>query len=192
MKKEMRRSGARTNYTQRNYMQGSHHKEDYANQKHQQYREMSSGYYMYTANAVARDYQYEEELQPAKKVQKAKVKSRPALAQHISTIFIVFLLGMALVGEYTVVQNLGYQVSQSKSELKGVLDQNEKLKKQIATMSELQNIEAIAINNMGMHKPNDWEIIYLPQTEPQAAAAEEDEAKTAAEAVSEVIGTIIR
>jgi len=173
-------------------MQGSHHKEDYANQKQQQYREMSSGYYMYTANAVARDYQYEEELQPAKKVQKAKVKSRPALAQHISTIFIVFLLGMALVGEYTVVQNLGYQVSQSKSELKGVLDQNEKLKKQIATMSELQNIEAIAINNMGMHKPNDWEIIYLPQTEPQAAAAEEDEAKTAAEAVNEVIGTIIR
>lgn len=192
MKKDMRRSGARTNYTQRNYLQGSHHKEDYANQKRQQYKELSSGYYMYTANAVARDYQYEEELQPAKKVQKPKVKSRPALAQHISTIFIVFLLGMALVGEYTVMQNLGYQVSQSKTELKAVLDQNEKIKKQIAAMGELQNIEAIAINNMGMHKPNEWEIIYLQQEGTQTAAAEEDDTKNAAAAVNEVIGTIIR
>ena len=77
MKKEMRRSGAQINYTQRNYMQGNHHKEAYSRQKNQQYRELSSGYYMYTANAVARDYQYEEEQPPVQKVKKTKVKSRP-------------------------------------------------------------------------------------------------------------------
>ncbi len=126
MKKEMRRSGAQINYTQRNYMQGNHHKKPYSRQKNQQYRELSSGYYMYTANAVARDYQYEEEQQPVQKVKKTKVKSRPALTQHISTVFIVFLLGLALVGQYTIVQSLGYQVSQSKTELKTVQDQNEK------------------------------------------------------------------
>ncbi len=191
MKKEMRRSGAQINYTQRNYMQGNHHKEAYSRQKNQQYRELSSGYYMYTANAVARDYQYEEEQQPVQKVKKTKVKSRPALTQHISTVFIVFLLGLALVGQYTIVQSLGYQVSQSKTELKTVQDQNEKIKKQIAAMGELQNVEAVAINNMGMHKPNEWEIIYLPQQTAPTANAEEADTAEAADTVQEILGTII-
>ena len=190
MKKEIRRSGAQMNYTQRNAMQGSYHKEAYSRQKNQQYRELSSGYYMYTANAVARDYQYEEEQRP-QKVKKVKVKSRPVLAQHISTVLIVFLLGLSLVGQYTIVQSLGYQVSQTRTELKTVQEQNEKIKKQIAAMGELQNVEAIAINNMGMHKPNEWEIIYLPQQTAQTANAEEADAEQRAGTVQEVIGTII-
>ncbi len=94
---------------------------------------------MYTANAVARDYRYEDEMthSPQKKKKKAK---RPVLAQHISTLFVVFLLGMALVVQYTYIQNLGYQISQSKNELKTVQDENEKIKKQIAAMGELISI----------------------------------------------------
>lgn len=191
MKKELRRSGAQMNYAQRNYMQGSHHKEAYSRQRSQQYQELSSGYYMYTANAVAREYQYEEEQRPVQKVKKTKVKRSPVLAQHISTVFIVFLLGLALVGQYTIVQSLGYQVSQSKTELKTVQEQNEKIKKQIAAMGELQNVEAVAINNMGMHKPNEWEIIYLPQQTAPTANAEETDAAETAGTVQEMLGTII-
>ena len=163
MKREIKRSNASVNYAQRNCAQSTRHKETYNSQR-KQYQNVSQNYYMYTANAVARDYRYEEEvMRPAQK--KKKKAKHPALAQHISTLFVVFLLGMALVVQYTYIQNLGYQISQSKNELKTVQDENEKIKKQIAAMGELQNVENIAVNNMGMHKPNEWEIIYLPQIE---------------------------
>lgn len=190
MKREIKRSNASVNYAQRNCAQSTRHKETYNSQR-KQYQNVSQNYYMYTANAVARDYRYEDEMthSPQKKKKKAK---RPVLAQHISTLFVVFLLGMALVVQYTYIQNLGYQISQSKNELKTVQDENEKIKKQIAAMGELQNVENIAVNNMGMHKPNEWEIIYLPQIEqPEKQSGDEGSLDQAANQVKDIIGTIM-
>ena len=190
MKREIKRSNASVNYAQRNCAQSTRHKETYNSQRKQS-QNVSQNYYMYTANAVARDYRYEEEvMRPAQK--KKKKAKHPALAQHISTLFVVFLLGMALVVQYTYIQNLGYQISQSKNELKTVQDENEKIKKQIAAMGELQNVENIAVNNMGMHKPNEWEIIYLPQIEqPEKQSEDEDSLDQAANQVKDIIGTIM-
>ena len=130
MKKELRRAGSQINYAQRNTLQGTQYRETY-NSHRKQYQEMSSGYYMYSANAVARDYSYEEE--PQRQVhKKTVVKRRPVLAQHISTLLVVFLLGMSLVVQYAYIQNLGFEVSQTKTELKTVQEENEKMKKQIA------------------------------------------------------------
>lgn len=193
MKKEMRRSGSQVNYTQRNYAQASYHKEAYTNNR-KQYTNLSSNYYMPTANAVAHDYQYEED--PQKAVQKAHkngAKKRSSLAQYIPTLLVVFLLGFVLVTQYAYIQNLGYQVTQSKEELKTVQEQNEKLKKQITALGELQTVESIAINNMGMRKPTANEIIYL-SAEP-AVAAEQPATNTVDETVDKVksvIGTIMR
>ena len=190
MKREIKRSNASVNYAQRNCAQSTRHKETYNSQR-KQYQNVSQNYYMYTANAVARDYRYEEEvMRPAQK--KKKKAKHPALEQHISTLFVVFLLGMALVVQYTYIQNLGYQISQSKNELKTVQDENEKIKKQIAAMGELQNVENIAVNNMGMHKPNEWEIIYLPQIEqPEKQSEDEGSLDQAANQVKDIIGTIM-
>ena len=188
MKRELRRSGSQVNYAQRNTLQGTQYRETY-NSHRKHYQEQSSGYYMYSANAVARDYIYEEE--PQKQVQKKiVVKRRPALAQHISTLLVVFLLGMSLVVQYAYIQNLGFEVSQAKTELKAVQEENEKIKKQIAALGELQNVEAVAVYNMGMHKPEAGEVIYLPQVTPAAAEAEGEE--QAAEQVQEIVGTILR
>ena len=188
MKKELRRSGSQVNYTQRNTLQGTQYRETY-NSHRKQYQELSSGYYMYSANAVARDYIYEEE--PQKQVQrKTVVKRRPALAQHISTLLVVFLLGMSLVVQYAYIQNLGFEVSQAKTELKAVQEENEKIKKQIAALGELQNVEAVAVYNMGMHKPTAGEVIYLPPVS-SAAAEAEGETEQAAEQIQEIVGTIL-
>lgn len=189
MKKELRRSGSRMNYAQRNTLQGTQYRETY-NSHRKQYQEMSSGYYMYSANAVARDYSYEEEPQ-RQAHKKTVVKRRPVLAQHISTLLVVFLLGMSLVVQYAYIQNLGIEVSQTKTELKTVQEENEKMKKQIAALGELQNVEAVAVYNMGMHKPEAGEVIYLPQLT-QPAAESDGEAEQAAEQLKEVVGTIMR
>lgn len=189
MKREMRRSGSQMNYTQRNSLQGTYHRETYSSHR-KQYQELSSGYYMHTANAVARDYIYEEE--PQKQIQKkTTVKTRSVLAQHISTLLVVFLLGMVLVVQYAYIQNLGYEVSQTKTELKAVQEENEKIKKQIAAMGELQHVEAVAVNNMGMHKPDGTEIIYLPHLAQTAATEEKTGVNQTVEQVKEMVGTMM-
>lgn len=154
----MRRSGSQGSVIQQSSSQGNDYKKLY-NQNRKQYQGYTSEYYMYTANAVDRDYIYEESV---KKPTSNQTKRRPLLTQHISTLLIVFLLGMILVVQYAYIQNLGYEVSQAKAELKTVQEQNEKIKKQIATMGELQRVEAVAVYNMGMHKPDETDIIFLP------------------------------
>ena len=59
MKREIKRSNASVNYAQRNSAQSTRHKETYNSQR-KQYQNVSQDYYMYTANAVARDYRYED------------------------------------------------------------------------------------------------------------------------------------
>ncbi len=188
MRREMRRSSAQMNDIQRNSLQGTYHRETY-NSHRKQYQSTSSNYYMYTANAVARDYLEEEA--PKKQVQKKKSEKRQrAIAQQISTLVVVFLLSMMLVVQYAYIQNLGYEVSQSKTELKKVQEQNEKIKKEIASLGELQNVEAVAINQMGMHKPQNWEIIYLPRTvQPSEEVTEE---RKTTKQFEEILGTMMQ
>ena len=136
-----------------------------ANYSRAQYR-TASRYYMSGANAVAEDYLYQEELQQEQSRRTAvKPNRKSEVAQWLATLAVVFAMGIALVGQYAYIGNLGYEVSQAKTELKTVQMQNEKIKNQISAAGGLQNIEMVAVNYMGMHKPDGQEIIYLSATE---------------------------
>lgn len=118
---------------------------------------------MHTSSALAPDYSYdyEESVQPQQKEQKKVQQKHLFLVQYIPVILISFILGMALVVQAAYIENLGYQVSHAKSELKTTQAENEKLKRSIASMGELNNVEAVAMYQMGMHRPANGEIIYL-------------------------------
>lgn len=126
----------------------------------------SSRYYAPGSSAVATDYLYQEELhQEEQRQSAAKPKKKSEAVQWLAALTVVFAMGIALVGQYAYIGNLGYQVSQAKTELKTVQAQNEKIKNQISATGGLQNIEMVAVNYMGMHKPDAQEIIYLSATE---------------------------
>lgn len=125
----------------------------------------TAGYYMPGSNAVAPEYWREEEQQEVRHSVAVKPKRKNEVAQWLATLTAVFFMGMLLVGQYVYISSLGYEVSQAKSELKMVQTQNEKIKNQISAAGGLQNIEMVAVNNMGMHKPSGQEIIYLSATE---------------------------
>lgn len=126
----------------------------------------SSGYYMSGSSAVAPEYLYQEEqLQEQRRNTAVRPKRKPELAQWLATFTVVFAMGLALVGQYAYIGNLGYEVTQARNELKTVQMQNEKIKNQISAVGGLQNVELIAVNNMGMHKPQGQEIIYLSAAE---------------------------
>lgn len=117
---------------------------------------------MHTSSAVAPDYyDYEEVAEPQKKVQNKPAQKHAFLLQYIPVIALAFALGMALVSQYAYIENLGYQVSHAKTELKATQAENEKLKRQIASMGELNGVENIAVSEMGMHRPSGNEVIYL-------------------------------
>ena len=126
----------------------------------------SSGYYMAGSSAVAPEYLYQEEVQHEQRQKTAvKPKHKSERAPWVATLAMVFAMGMALVGQYAYIGNLGYEVSQAKTELKTVQMQNEKIKNEISAAGGLQNIEMVAVNYMGMHKPQGQEIIYLSVAE---------------------------
>lgn len=126
----------------------------------------ASRYYMSGSNAVAADYLYQEELeQQQNRRSVAKPKRKSEVAQWLATLTVVFAMGMALVGQYAYIGNLGYEVTQAKAELKTVQMQNEKIKNQISAAGGLQHVEMVAVNYMGMHRPDGQEVIYLSATE---------------------------
>lgn len=138
----------------------------------------ANNYYMYTANAVAPDYRWEEEWEEERPVQQAsKVRKKPQkhfmqlLGPNLLTLSLIFMMALASVGQHVYIQNISHNINQSREELKAVSSENEKLKKQVAALGELQTIEAYAINNMGMIKPEEDSVLYLPQSE---TAAEQD------------------
>ena len=138
--------------------QTTHNTREYARKAYQ----ATSGYYMPGSSAVAPEYwQEEERRQETKRKTVVKPKQKNEVMQWIATLTVVFAMGLALVGQYAYIGNLGYEVSQTKAELKTVQMQNEKIKNEISAAGGLQNVELIAVNYMGMHKPQGQEIIYL-------------------------------
>jgi len=132
----------------------------------------SNQYYMYTANAVAPDYQWEVEDEyksVSSKKQVVKKSPKPNFLQtivpNLVMLLVLFGMGLTTVGQYVYIQNISYNINQSKEELKVVTTENEKLKKQVAALGELETIEAYAINNMGMVKATHKDMMFLAQEE---------------------------
>ena len=147
-------------------------------------------YYMYTANAVAPDYQWEveQEYKPVtrerQEVKKsAKEQFLQMVAPNVIMLLMLFGMGLIAVGQYVYIQNISYNINQSREELRIVATENEKLKKQVAALGELETIEAYAINNMGMVKATHNDMMFLAQGEPVNYVVEK-EVEVAAEKTS--------
>ena len=129
------------------------------------YYRSASGYYMPGSSAVAPEYWQQEEVQQEQQRRTSvKQNRKPEVVQWLATLSIVFIMGLALAGQNAYIGNLGYDVTQTKNELRAVQAQNEKIKNQISAAGGLQHVETVAVNFMGMHKPSEQEIIYLSAT----------------------------
>lgn len=149
-----------------------------------------SRYYMHSANALAPEYEEEVVVKPQVTVRPQK-KAKPFLSitlPEVMHLACAFVLAMALVGQYIYIQGLGYDVSQSKVELDGVLAQNERLKQEFASASSLESIENYAVNSLGMIQPGD-NVAYLPKRE--QGAIEDEVQKAGEETLVESQGGIV-
>ncbi|NMA01967.1 MAG: cell division protein FtsL [Clostridia bacterium] len=101
---------------------------------------------------------YREEIKTIKKPQR-KPNSTPfwlfRVAPGIVCITLIFIIGLSLVVQNAVINNLGYQIGQYKAEITALDIENEKIKLELSSLAALSRIEDVAINQLGMIAPND-------------------------------------
>ena len=60
------------------------------------------------------------------------------------------------------VTQLGYQLSQASQEQERLLQQNSQLKIEEATLKTLERIEDLALNQLGLKKPEPQQKVFIP------------------------------
>lgn len=101
------------------------------------------------------DY-YEQPLQidrgrKTKKVMRFKLRTR---ALYAGIILLAFFLGLGLTWRYAQVTTTGYEIVRMKKDLKAMELENQQLQMQMKNLQSLQRIETVAVNKLGMVKPD--------------------------------------
>lgn len=73
---------------------------------------------------------------------------------YAGIFLIAFLLGLGLTWRYVQVTATGYEIVRMKKELKAMELENQRLEMQLENLQTLERIESVAINKLGMVKPD--------------------------------------
>ena len=95
---------------------------------------------------------------------KAKLNSKNKKLKNklgtLRNIAIVFVVGVTLVGRYSVIYNMQYNLDELDSKISSLNKENDNLKVELVKYQNLQLIEEAAINKLGMVKPETKNAIY--------------------------------
>lgn len=94
-----------------------------------------------------------------------KFVKQARVISSFAAIAIILVLGLLLVGEYSLVQNMGIQLNEQKTQLEEIYAQNEQLRRQSAALTNKSDIKEKAQKELGM-KEAEKTIVYTPSTFP--------------------------
>ncbi|MEG3070074.1 MAG: cell division protein FtsL [Candidatus Syntrophopropionicum ammoniitolerans] len=103
-----------------------------------------------------------EETPPVKKITRRKrtLRNRHKLV-FIGLVLAAFLVGVAITVFCSQISTLGYKITRLEKELALLHKENYNLNEEIQKMSSLGRIEYIAVNKLGMKKPDDNNILVV-------------------------------
>lgn len=104
-----------------------------------------------------------------------KFGRKTRVISRFAVIAIFFVLGLLLVGEYSMIQNMGIQLNEQQTQLEEIYAQNEQLRSQAASLANKTDIKEKAQTDLGMQEAQKT-IVYTPQTQP----VEDDSSEAAA------------
>lgn len=112
------------------------------------------------------DYDYEEriELSPEFAVlRELKIKRNNAKvkANLVIKVSIIIILGLIIAFRYASITELGYKVNAMQNQLDEIKAENSRLETNIARQMNLAEISEIAINELGMQKPQSYQIVRI-------------------------------
>jgi cell division protein FtsL len=96
-------------------------------------------------------------------VRPARSRRRPAVAM-LGLAFVVWLAAVLALGAWVRLQTIqaGYDISEQRRERARLLEANRKLELELARLSSLDRIEAVACGKLGMKFPTQSQMVTLP------------------------------
>jgi len=99
-------------------------------------------------------YRLPGEAPPLKKISRKKILRGNHRLVLIGLVFAGFLVGVAITVYSSQINTLGYQIAQLERELAQLRKENNSLNEEIQQMTSLGRIEYLAVNKLGMIKPD--------------------------------------
>ncbi len=107
-------------------------------------------------------YRLTEKEPLSKKISRKKVLRKNHRLALIGLVFTGFLVGVAITFYCSQINTLGYQITRLDKELALLRIENHSLNEEIRKMSSLGRVEYLAINKLGMKRPDDDSILVIP------------------------------
>lgn len=131
---------------------------------------------MVVADNRAYDYsrhEYLEELQnEEKKLPKKSLKKKPKQRVNIMNIIFVFAVSIFLISRYAYIAEINFSNKQMDKQIKLVQTENTDLNVQLMKSVNLENLEKVAVEKLGMQYPDTMnQIIYVQVQQIEAEVA---------------------
>ncbi|WP_026485527.1 septum formation initiator family protein [Caldanaerobius polysaccharolyticus] len=89
-----------------------------------------------------------------------RLKPRRKLKQLVC-IFFALCAGITIISRYVVIVRMSYANEELSRQYSQIVSQNKELEANLARAKDLQRIESIAVNRLGMVKPDETQIVYV-------------------------------
>ncbi|MDF2873290.1 MAG: cell division protein FtsL [Anaerocolumna sp.] len=131
---------------------------------------------MVVADNRAYDYnrhEYLEELQhEEKKLPKKSLKKKPKQRVNIMNIIFVFAVSIFLISRYAYIAEINFSNKQMDKQIKLAQTENTDLNVQLMKSVNLENLEKVAVDKLGMQYPDTMnQIIYVQVQQIEAEVA---------------------
>ncbi|NLN05368.1 MAG: hypothetical protein GX166_11260, partial [Clostridiaceae bacterium] len=110
--------------------------------------------------------EYEERIEQSPEfavLRELKIKRNNAKvkANLVVKVSIILILGLIIAFRYASITELGYKINTMQNQLDEIKAENSRLETNIARQMNLAEISQIAINELGMQKPQSYQIVRI-------------------------------
>lgn len=130
---------------------------------------------MILAKEEQRYQQNIEEQGIQKRVRKVKKVKRNPKVVYFGLVLIAFLLGLVIAAKQAQVAVTGYEVSELKQQLAILELENQELVMEVGKLKSLERIEKIALNELGLVKPEAYQLVVVESRNKSEAQLENAE-----------------
>ncbi|SNX52795.1 cell division protein FtsL [Thermoanaerobacterium sp. RBIITD] len=110
---------------------------------------------------VLENNNYGYDYKPYYEEEKSKKPKRNKKLKNLMLIFFIGSLSITLLFRYALIYQKSVALSKMESKVSEIENQNQQLKVKIASLSDLQKIEDVAKNKLGMVEPEKGQIVYI-------------------------------
>lgn len=121
-------------------------------------------------------YEYLEQSKQENQLPKKNKRKKPKHKAHIMNIAFVFAVSIFIISRYAYIAEINFENKQYDKLIKQAETENTDLNVQLMKSVNLENLEKVAVDKLGMQYPDVLnQIVYLQVQEPNTSVAADDD-----------------